>query len=66
MTGQDVKALREKLGWSQEKLAEYLGVKQPTVWRMENGARILGPTKTVLEQLAANPPAPAPAPEAAA
>ena len=33
----DVRALREQLGWSREKLASELNVSAPTIWRWESG-----------------------------
>ena len=38
MTGDDVKALRKKAGWTQSDLALFLGVTQPTVNRTEANA----------------------------
>lgn len=51
MTSEDVKALRRALGWSQKQLAEYLGVRQPTVFRIERGQGPSGPVRKLLEQL---------------
>jgi len=39
MTGDDLKTLRTRLGFTQEDLAERLGVRTNTVWRWENGQR---------------------------
>jgi DNA-binding transcriptional regulator YiaG len=46
-----IKALRQKLGWSQAKLADHLGVSQPTVFRFESGDPIPGPASRLLEML---------------
>ena len=59
----DIKALRDRLGWTQEKLAEFLGLDRSSVSRLENGQEPTGPTKKLIAQLAID--APAPAPEAA-
>ena len=57
MTGADIKALRERLGWTQAKLAEHLGIKQASVSRLEqNGWEPSGPVKLLLAQLAAQKP----------
>ena len=37
MNAQDIKKLRTKLGWSQERLAKYLGISIMTISRWENG-----------------------------
>ncbi|ORE90669.1 hypothetical protein ATO13_22156 [Stappia sp. 22II-S9-Z10] len=66
MTGEDVKALRTRLGWSQKQLAEYLGVRQPTVFRIENGQNPSGPVAKLLEQLSDGAPAAPTEPEGAA
>jgi transcriptional regulator with XRE-family HTH domain len=47
----DVKTLREGLGWTQEQLAEYLGLDRSSVSRIENGQKPAGPTRRLLEQL---------------
>jgi transcriptional regulator with XRE-family HTH domain len=57
MTGEEVKALRKSLGWSQKRLAEELGVAQPTIFRIERGQGISGPMRKLLEQLRASTPA---------
>lgn len=69
----DLKALRVRLGWSQAKMAEALGLDRSGVSRMETGASgIKGPTRKLLEQLAAEgvagqaPADSAPVPENAA
>ncbi|KZK85739.1 MULTISPECIES: helix-turn-helix transcriptional regulator [unclassified Pseudovibrio] len=48
MDNQSVKDLRVGLGWSQYELADYLGVKQPTVARIELGQEVPGPIKRLL------------------
>lgn len=69
----DLKALRLRLGWSQARMAEILGLDRSGVSRMETGASgIKGPTRKLLEQLAAEetagraPADSAPVPENAA
>jgi transcriptional regulator with XRE-family HTH domain len=52
MTAADILALRDKLDWTQEQLAEYLGLDRSSVSRMENGQPPKGPTRRLLEQLA--------------
>ena len=47
----DIKALREARGWSQDQMAEYLGLDRSSVSRMENGQEPKGPTVKLLEQL---------------
>ncbi len=37
MTGDDIRALREDLGWTQEQMAQRLGVSFTTVNRWERG-----------------------------
>jgi len=59
--------LRLAKGWSQLRLAEYLGVKQATVSRLENGQEESGPVSRLLDlleaELAASPPSePVPGP----
>lgn len=51
----DVKALRERKGWKQEQLAEFLGVDRSSVSRMENGQAPSGPVRKLLENLASAP-----------
>lgn len=41
--------LRERLGWSQAKMAKELGISQPTVWRIEHGLQT--PSKSVVKLL---------------
>ena len=47
----DIRALRDRLNWSQEKLAEYLGLDRSSVSRMENGQAPKGPTLRLLRDL---------------
>lgn len=50
----DIKTFRESIGWSQEKLADELGVDRSNVSRWENGKSSLrGPARKVLERLIA-------------
>lgn len=42
---------KERLKWSQERLAEYLGVDRATVSRMETGQPPSGPVEKLLKQL---------------
>jgi len=37
LTGEEIRALRERLGWSQEQMAQRLGVSFTTVNRWERG-----------------------------
>ena len=64
-TPEAIKKLREAKGWSQQQLAERLGVDQATVSRMENGVEPRGPAKILLDLLMADSDA-APATEDAA
>ena len=50
----DVKALRETLGWTQERLAETLGVDRSIVSRMERGHEPRRPVKMLLRKLSAD------------
>jgi DNA-binding transcriptional regulator YiaG len=53
----DVAALRKSLGWSQTKLAEYIGVKPPTVSRWESGIIVpSGPARHILLRILATRP----------
>lgn len=47
----DLKSLRTRLGMSQQALADYLGVNQATVSRLEQGQRPSGPVLKLIEQL---------------
>jgi DNA-binding transcriptional regulator YiaG len=47
----DIKSLRDKFGWTQEQLAEYLGLDRSSVSRMETGQAPKGPTLKLLEKL---------------
>ncbi|RWP31783.1 MAG: XRE family transcriptional regulator [Mesorhizobium sp.] len=49
----DVKALRERIGWTQEQLAQFLGVDRSSISRMENGQTLSGPVLRLLIILAA-------------
>ena len=48
MTPAHLKALRTKLGWSQARLAEQLGVRSNTVARWEQGVHPISPLVTKL------------------
>lgn len=43
--------LRLRLEWTQPKMAEYLGVRQATVSRLENGQEESGPVSRLLDLL---------------
>ncbi|KQV27577.1 hypothetical protein ASC97_04140 [Rhizobium sp. Root1203] len=48
----DIRTLRERLNWTQDRLADYLGVDRSTVSRMENGQhRVSGPVDRLLAVL---------------
>lgn len=49
----DVKALRAARNWTQDQMAEFLGLDRSTVSRLENGQTPSGPARRLLEQLAA-------------
>ena len=70
ITGEDVKRMRVRLGWTQGRLATYLGVCQPTVFRIENGQKLSGPAHRLLQHLidslTHDGPLPTPQPEGAA
>lgn len=67
ITPSAIKGFRERMEWSQQKLAEELGVDQATVSRIETGASIPSkPVSRLLERMIAMPSTPAPqSPEAA-
>lgn len=46
-----IERLRIELGWTQPQMAEYLGVRQATVSRLENGQAESGPVRRLLDQL---------------
>lgn len=54
MTNDEVRQIRESLGWSQKRLADYLGVSQPTVFRIENDQPVPGPIARLLSMLASS------------
>ena len=55
-TGDRIKQIREGHGWSQKRLAEYLGVQQATVSRLEAGQwAVPGPIQRLLLQLETRP-----------
>lgn len=52
MTPNQIKTLREKLGWTQRQLAEYLGISVPSVSRIEAASQpVSGPVQRLLAQL---------------
>lgn len=53
LTSDDIKALRESKGWSQQQMADELGVNQATVSRIERGSDPPGPVKRLLAKMAA-------------
>ncbi len=56
MNGDKIKSIREGHGWSQERLAQYLGVKQATISRLEAGQwSVSGPILRLLRQLETAP-----------
>jgi transcriptional regulator with XRE-family HTH domain len=58
----DIKALRGRLGWSQQQLADYLGLDRSSVSRMEKDQEPKGPTRRLLQALAAQTPSAQPDP----
>jgi DNA-binding transcriptional regulator YiaG len=54
MTGVEIRALREKLGWTQMALAEAVGVTSNTVARWERGEMTISePAARLLQKIAA-------------
>lgn len=54
MTGAEIRALREKLGWTQKALAEAVGVTSNTVARWERGEMAISePAARLLQKIAA-------------
>lgn len=47
----DLRSLRHDLKWTQEQMAEYLGLDRSSVSRVENGQAIKGPTERLLRKL---------------
>lgn len=43
--------IRQALGWSQEKMAEYLGLDRSSVSHIENGRALSGPVLRLMEDL---------------
>lgn len=57
MTPEAIKQFRERAGWSQQKLADELGVDQATVSRIERGAAApSGPVSRLLEHMISSVP----------
>lgn len=54
----DVKSLRRARGWSQEEMADYLGLNRSSVSRLEAGRTQTGPVRKLLAELAEKPAAP--------
>lgn len=50
----EILTLRKSLNWTQEDLAQHLGVEQATISRWENGATIKGPALRLIEILVQN------------
>jgi transcriptional regulator with XRE-family HTH domain len=48
----DIRDLRARLDWTQDELADYLGLDRSSVSRMENGQKPKGPTRRLLDDLA--------------
>lgn len=49
----DIKSTRQRLGWTQERLAAFLGVDRSSVSRMENDGRVQGPVVRLVTILVA-------------
>lgn len=49
----DIKALRERINWKQDRLARFLGVDRSSVSHMENGRMPRGPVRRLVDILAA-------------
>jgi transcriptional regulator with XRE-family HTH domain len=47
----DIRSLRKRLKWTQDRLADYLGVDRSSVSRMENGQPASGPVERLLSIL---------------
>ncbi|MGO6707629.1 helix-turn-helix domain-containing protein [Rhizobium johnstonii] len=47
----DIRSLRKRLNWTQDRLAEYLGVDRSSISRMENGQPASGPVERLLSML---------------
>ena len=47
--GYKIKEFREKIGMTQEELAEKSGVSRTTIWSLENGTEKNATTKTLLK-----------------
>lgn len=56
--GEEVKALRQRMGWSTYDLAGHVGCNQSTIWRIEEkGLKVRGAiTKTLRDLIAKHPP----------
>lgn len=49
----DIRALRERINWKQDRLARFLGVDRSSVSHMEKGRPPSGPVRRLLETLVA-------------
>jgi transcriptional regulator with XRE-family HTH domain len=48
----DIRALRDRLQWTQDDLAKFLGLDRSSISRMENGQKPKGPVVKLLRELA--------------
>ena len=48
----DMKALRKRINWKQDRMARYLGVDPSTISRMERALKLKGPAIRLLQALA--------------
>ena len=48
----DMKVLRKRINWKQERMARYLGVDTSTISRMERAEKLKGPATRLLQALA--------------
>lgn len=53
-TDPDIKSIRERRGWTQAQMAEYLGLDRSSVSRMEAGRQVKGPVLRLLRVLEAS------------
>ena len=50
----EIERLRRELGWTQTRMADYLGVDQSMISRLENGGPLSGPVQKLIRILSAN------------